>query len=248
MFKTTFWILFSWLFITACQPYTHLVKAENVYKQLNASADVDSSISNLINPYKVQIESKMNSVIGQAAKALTKDQPESTLGNWITDLMHQKGEEFLKQKIDFAVLNYGGLRVPYLPKGDITIGHIFELMPFDNLITIVEIKGSDLMDLFHLMVKNGGWPLSKQVKIVGQGKKAIDVLIHGQKIDPERLYSFVTNDYMADGGDNCWFLKDKKHISTGILLRNAMVEFVQEETKAGRQLDATLTERLFILK
>lgn len=248
MFKTIVLSLYCVLFFIACQPQTHFVKSDNHYQEIKDAEGEDASITEMIAPYKKEVEKEMNTVIGKAANTLTKVQPESTLGNWATDLVHQKCEDYLKRKIDFAVLNYGGLRIPSLPKGSITKGKIFELMPFDNLLVVVEIKGKDLPALFNHIVAKGGWPISKQVKITGHRDKAVDVRINGRKVENDRTYSFATNNYIANGGDDCSFLKDKKQIATGVLFRDAIIEYVEEETKAGRALDAKLEKRIFILK
>ena len=248
MYKSIVFGFLGLFFLVACQPQTHLVKSDHQYLSVKDVDKEDASITALIQPYKEQVAEEMNTVIGETAKMLTKEQPESTLGNWATDLVHQQCEQYLKQKVDFAVLNYGGLRLPSLPKGKITKGKIFELMPFDNLLVVLEIKGSDLMDLFHHIAVNGGWPLSKQVKITTQKNKAIDVKINGQKIDKKRLYYVATNDYIANGGDKCSFLEDKKQLPTGKRFRDAILEFVEAETKAGRKLDAQLEQRIFVLK
>lgn len=248
MFKTTFLSLCCVLFFIACQPQTHFVQSDNRYEEIKDIKAEDASITEMIAPYKKEVEKEMNTIIGEAAKKLTKAQPESTLGNWATDLVHQKCEDYLKRKIDFAVLNYGGLRIPSLPKGSITKGKIFELMPFDNLLVVIEIKGKDLPALFNHIAMKGGWPVSKQIKMTGHRDKAVDVHINGRKIENDRTYYVATNNYIANGGDNCTFLKDKKQISTGVLFRNAIIEFVKEETAAGRKLDAALENRIFVLK
>ncbi|BDS12670.1 5'-nucleotidase C-terminal domain-containing protein [Aureispira anguillae] len=248
MFKSTFLSLCCILLFGACQPQTHLVKSDHHYQEVKELEGKDPAITAMIAPYKKELEEDMNAVIGETAKMLTKAKPESTLGNWAADLVHKKCEDYLKRKIDFAVLNYGGLRIPSLPAGSITKGKLFELMPFDNLLVVVEMKGSELIALFNHIATNEGWPISRQVKMTAHRNKAIDVRINGRKVEKDRVYSLATNDYIANGGDKCSFLKDKKQIATGVLFRNAIIEFVEEETKAGRKLDANLEKRIFILK
>ncbi len=248
MFKYTTLTLLCWVFLAACQPHTHFVKSDNQYNEIKELKEEEASIVELIEPYKKDMEVEMNTVIGQTAKMLTKVQPESTLGNWTADLIHKKCVDYIGQKIDFAVFNFGGLRIPSLPKGDVTKGKIFELMPFDNLLVVLEMKGSELPDLFNHIAANGGWPISKHIKMTVHGDKAVDVRINGKKVDDKKTYTFATNDYIANGGDKCSFLKDKKQIPTAVVFRDAILEFVQEETKAGRKLDANLEDRVFILK
>lgn len=248
MLKSTFFSLCCFFFFVSCQPQTHFVKSDHKYQEIKALEAEDASVSDLIAPYKKEMAKEMDTVIGEMAKMLTKGHPESTLGNWAADLVHQKCEGYLNRKVDFAVLNYGGLRISSIPKGPITKGKIFELMPFDNLLVVIEMKGSELRDLFDRIAVKNGWPVSKQIEMTAQRNKAVDVRINGQKIENDKIYSFATNDYIANGGDKCTFLKDKKQIPTGVLLRDAMLEYVQEQTKAGKKLDANLSKRIFVLK
>ena len=248
MLKSTFFSLCCFLFFVSCQPQTHLVKSDSKSQEIKVLEAEDASVSELIAPYKKDMAKEMNTVIGEMAKMLTKAQPESTLGNWAADLSHQKCEGYLDRKIDFAVLNYGGLRITSIPKGPVTKGKIFELMPFDNLLVVIEMKGSELRALFNLIAVKGGWPMSKHIEMTAHRNKAVDLKINGQEVENDKIYSFATNDYIANGGDKCTFLKDKKQIPTGVLLRDAMLEYVEEQTKAGKKLDANLSKRIFVLK
>jgi 2',3'-cyclic-nucleotide 2'-phosphodiesterase (5'-nucleotidase family) len=248
MNKFLFISSFFLLFFIACTPQTHLVKSDNQYKEIKELSEEDSSVNELIAPYKKDIGNEMNKVIGSLVKMFSKAQPESTMTNWAADLTHKKCEDYLDRKIDFAVLNYGGLRIPSIPAGEVTKGKIFELMPFENFLVVVEMTGAELRDLFNHMAAKGGWPVSKHIKLTFHGDKAVDLRINGRKVEKDRVYSFATIDYIANGGDSCSFLKGKKQSATGVLFRDAIIEFIQEETAAGRKLDAEVEDRIFILK
>jgi len=248
MFKLSIVAVVSALFFTACQPQTHVVKSDHQYQEIKEGAQSDAAVEEMIAPYKKEVEREMTSVIGYTAKMLTKAKPESTLGNWAADLVHTQCERYLKQKVDFAVLNYGGLRIPSLPKGAVTKGKIFELMPFDNTLVVLEMKGSELGALFHHIAAKGGWPISKHLQLKVRNGKALDATIGGQKILKEQVYRIATNDYIANGGDKCTFFKGKPQIQTNKLFRDAIIEFVEAETKAGKKLDANIEDRILVLK
>ena len=77
----------------------------------------------------------------------------------MTNAMKIMAEKKFETHVDAAFINYGGIR-SYLPKGDITIGRIFELMPFDNLIVLQEIKGDTLLSFLNFIAERNGWPIS----------------------------------------------------------------------------------------
>ena len=61
-------------------------------------------------------------------------------------------EEMIKRQslnVDFVVLNYGGLRIQSMAAGPITMSKVYELMPFDNTLVVVDLLGSELNDLFY---------------------------------------------------------------------------------------------------
>ena len=66
-------------------------------------------------------------------------------------LPQSETERLLGEPVDFAVINYGGMRIPAIPKGPITRGKIFELMPFDNLLVVVRLDVSILTQFINHM-------------------------------------------------------------------------------------------------
>ena len=54
-----------------------------------------------------------------------------------------------------SVVNMGSLRAPVL-KGDITVGTIFQLMPFENELVILYLRGSEIIKLFNIFALEGG--------------------------------------------------------------------------------------------
>ena len=204
----------------------------------------DQEMNQIIDPYKTQLEKDMNQVIGFATRSLTKHQPESTLGNWIADIIYQKGCDYYEQSIDMAFQNYGGIRIQDLPDGAITKSHIFELMPFDNMLVILEVDAENLIKLFNRIAAYGGWPVSRQVKFEIKNGHPENIRINNQPIDKNRIYKVGLPDYIANGGDKCFFLKDLKRTTLNIMVRDAIIEYVVEETKRGNSLNAKLEGRI----
>lgn len=247
--KISFLIVYLMLFVLACQPRVHFVKLAQQSRPITeASSSTDTSVLAIIEPYKQIISDEMSSVIGHVAQDLIKSKPASNMTNWLADLCFEQCEAYTQQKLDFAVLNYGGLRIASIPAGPLTKGKVFELMPFENFLVVVEMTGAELNDLFHHIASKGGWPISKQVKLVIHGNKAIDVRIKNKKVYLDQKYRFATIDYIANGGDNCAFLKDKKRWATGVLFRDAILQHSEAAFAKGQSIESKVDERVFILK
>lgn len=235
-------LIFCLLFSLSCKTNTFLSKVENNSIRTEKNLEEDKNITELIAPYKVKLDAKMNKVIGSAAQTLSKTRPESLLGNWTADAIHKKAQDYYGQPIDFAYTNYGGLRIPAIPKGDITVGKIFELMPFDNMLVVLEMDAAALEELFTMIAARGGDPISSHVRMSLAAPK--EALINNKPLDKNKIYKMATTDYLANGGDKLFFLKKRPRTSLDKLMRDALREHVEETTKAGKMIDANLEGRM----
>lgn len=214
--------------------------------QADKKPNTDAAIEQMIKPYRMQVDSKMNQVIGQSARVLSKDKPESLLGNWVADLILKKSEAYYEAPIDLAIVNYGGLRIPSIPQGDITTGKIFELMPFDNMMVVITVNGGVVRQLFELILNNGGWPISHTVRIEASGNQLTKAMINGALLQDDKMYKIALSDFVANGGDKCFFFKGIPQENLDILMRDMMIEFVKEQNAAGQLLDAKIEGRIII--
>ena len=203
----------------------------------------DSSFINFLSSYKDSISRSMNEVIGFSLHGLYKHQPESALGNFMADAMKEAAEKVFATKVDVAFINYGGIR-SYLPKGDITKGRLYELMPFDNLIVLQQMKGGILLRFLHHIAEEGGWPAAGLTMTINKDKQAVYVMINGKPLDEEQTYTVANVDYIANGGSNCSMLKAIPQLSKGYLLRDALIEHVIAFTKQGKSIDAQIQYRM----
>ncbi len=218
---------------------------QNYSMTTEESLSEDSSMVALLAPYKVEMEAKMGVVLGHADQELLKQKPESTLGNWVADVTHKKCEAYLGEPIDFAVGNYGGMRIFRLAPGPITRGKIFELMPFDNNLVVMTIKGSLVQLLLARIAEAGGWPISYSVRMKIEEGKPQDILINGKALEENRIYKVGLTDFVANGGDQCFFLEEAPRINLKKKLRDAMMEVVAEEEAKGKGINAQLEGRIY---
>ncbi len=237
------------LLILTFQNCKTLQPAKTAYQNYSMSTEEgmeeDSAMVALLAPYKVQMEAEMGVVLGRSDQELLKQRPESTLGNWVADVTHRQCEKYLGEPIDFAVGNYGGMRISRLPPGPITKGKIFELMPFDNSLVVMTIKGSVVQLLLTRIAEAGGWPISYPVRMKIVDGKATNILIDGKALDPNRTYKVGLTDFVANGGDQCFFLMEEARVDLKKKLRDVMMEVVEEEYAKGKGISAQLEGRIY---
>lgn len=234
-------LLAAFFLLSAChRPYYIQEHHDQFYSVKSDKAD--SGFVNMLAPYKKSMDAQMQVVIGHADTTLYKAQPESTLGNFLADAELRTAKKSNKDVVA-AVANYGGIRVPYISAGDITLGRIYELMPFDNMLVIAEIPG-DVMKHFcdHIAVAKG-WPVSG-IRFDIAGKEAKNIYINGSPLDERRTYKIAVNDYMANGGDNCDFLVPLKKETTNIFIRDALIDYVKELEQQHQPLHPKIENRL----
>ena len=182
-----------------------LGSAEPKYELITVDSHWDGRISRpmqeLIDRYKPGVDSLMTLWVGTTEQAMP-DNSERLL-NFFTDFVLTRGRE-IAPKVDLAIANKGGLRAS-LPQGKFSKGQIINMLPFRNYVTVLDVKGSDLIDIFDVMAATHGNGVSANVSAKysrnGNDYRATDVLIDGRPINPDRTYRVATIDYLAKGGD-----------------------------------------------
>lgn len=215
----------------------------NTRIKADSIGEEDARLKAMIAPYKLKLDSLMNIRIMEASADLKKEQPEGALGNMVCDLL-------MKYTIrngnhpDFCILNNGGLRVPTIYAGSVYIRTVYELMPFDNQLVMLKIKGSKCVELFNLIAQNNGVPVSG-LRMLIQNNQASNVLVQGNSFDINKDYWVLTSDYLANGGDNAEALKNPiETIDLKEKIRDVLIAQMKEMYYNGETLQATKDGRI----
>ncbi|MBK8701015.1 MAG: 5'-nucleotidase C-terminal domain-containing protein [Saprospiraceae bacterium] len=189
----------------------------------------DTAVVRIIQPYKNALDGKMNEVVGYNAAELVKGKPSSTMTNWMADGVREGYEIISGKKVDVALQNYGGIRINSLAAGDITVGKMYEVMPFENYLVVMECSGEVLLKLLNRVALYGGWPISRGSGFVMRDSMAAAVVINQKPLDLQATYTLALPDYVANGGDDCSFLKDLPREDTGLLVRDILIAYVRNK-------------------
>lgn len=186
---------------------------------------------------------------------------ETNLGDLITDsMMWQilKDADSLAVPAEnvVAVTNGGGIRA-WIHKGDITKNNVFTVLPFGNTMTVVYVKGADLLEALEASTyctpgAVGGFPQIAGMKITVDttaqydanaetypnstyyGPKSINRVtideVNGKPFDPNATYAVATNNFTAAGGDTYYaFARSEGSIDTGYTLDTILMDYIKEE-------------------
>ena len=111
------------LLLVSCSPTYTLQSHDD--EVIEVQSPIDSTVLAIITPYQNKIKDQMSEVLTYTKNDLEKGRPQSTIGNFVTDLCLNYADAHI------CVMNNGGLRTT-ISKGGITRGKLYELMPFDN--------------------------------------------------------------------------------------------------------------------
>jgi 2',3'-cyclic-nucleotide 2'-phosphodiesterase (5'-nucleotidase family) len=233
----THYIALLGVLLFSCKvPYKAVSDTTTLYRVEGRSPDAATEIQQFLQPFHDSIDQRMSEVIGYADGDFVKMQPSGSLGSLVADAMLDAAR-LQNQKVKGAICNYGGIRIPSMMKGDITVGKMYEMLPFENELVIVEVSGAVLHKWLSHIEVSGGWPIARTydyeiLEVEDGGGPGISTYLTLEKgIEDDSLYYFATNDYVANGGDNCEFLKACKKINTGLLIRDVMIRYTRERKR-----------------
>ncbi|MGJ5642094.1 5'-nucleotidase C-terminal domain-containing protein [Formosa sp. S-31] len=209
-----------------------LVKIEGNQIEISDSLKLDQDLSDFIKPYHDHLKKELDSVLAYSPQTYTKDDGEynTAIGNLIADIIYEEGNPVFKSRtghdIDLVILNHGSIRAP-ISKGNITLSTAYEIMPFENNIVVVAVKGKNIIDATRYLSKSKkAHPISKLKLAINSNQDILEASINGKNIDQEKTYYVATNDYLYNGGDHMTFFKPND--SAYILhykVRNAMIDY-----------------------
>jgi 2',3'-cyclic-nucleotide 2'-phosphodiesterase (5'-nucleotidase family) len=231
MRKGLYFILFVF---SACAPRSVILVTSTNLKS-DTSVKPNKAMVSFIQPYKSGMQKYTALVVGKTDTSFNAERPCGSLGNLCSDFLLNWGDSLLNAvkscKVDMAVLNNGGLRNS-LPKGEINLGHMLELMPFENEAIVLKLRGTAVDSLFRHIIGRGGEPVSG-LKLEIQENGNYLAFIQGKPFDINREYYIATSDYLCQGGDGFSMLKNASDVWPGKLkMRDVFVRRIFAETAA----------------
>lgn len=208
------------------------------------------TMRDFILPYKTRLDSMMNMVVNDCPETMTKGRPQSLLGNFTADALLAEGSRIYGHKMDLSIMNNGGLRSD-IDSGQVTIGDLYKVYPFENTLCILEMKGKDVQDLMYSLAGQGLDALGGcqvTIQTIENRTRYKQALIEGKAIDPERIYYVATIDYLAEGNSGMSALtRAVKTSDMQITLRDMMIHYVKELRRQGVSVSSQIDDRVIVL-
>lgn len=234
----------------SCGTGYHVTGIEGKSVAINAEySDLDSELIGYISDKKEDIVEEMAPVVCVASAPLVSESRSfNPLANVISDVIRDGAAEIEGKEIDFAIINVGGLRRD-IPKGNVTVGTVFELLPFMNTLCVMNMDGEAMNELFEQIALVGGEGVSGgTVLTISKDGKLLDAKINGKSVEPERVYRVATIDYIAEGNDGLEAFKKAtgKVYPEDALLRDMFMRYLKKLNEEGKMLDPKNDIRIIV--
>ncbi|MFP9114371.1 5'-nucleotidase C-terminal domain-containing protein [Flavobacterium sp. RHBU_3] len=223
--------------IFSCAPKQHISRIEG--KQLPVSSEyvAVTEIEDYIKPFREHIDKDLDSVLAYCPETMDKFKTingwQTTIGNFEADVVFDKADKLMMQRysqhLDVALLNHGGIR-SILPKGNITARNAYEIMPFENSLVVIALKGTQIFEMAQYILKEKKpHPLSGMEIHIGADGSMKSVTVQGKGVIATKTYLVATNDYLSNGGDSMtFFAAGTQKYDLDYKLRNLFIDYFKE--------------------
>ncbi len=222
--------------VTACrQAPPRLQRLEAGQIRLDPTLAPDDSVAAFIKPYHDHVNEVLDTPLAYAPAELNKKDGDlnSSLGNLMADIVLEQADSLSHRQtgigVDFTLLNFGGIR-SIISAGPVTERTSYEVMPFENTIYLVSMRGKAIRDLVSFLVADRtAHPIAGMQIVLNADGSLQSVNIGGEPFDEERTYLVATSNYLVSGGNGMEFFNQATDArDTGYRIRNAMTDFFRQ--------------------
>jgi 2',3'-cyclic-nucleotide 2'-phosphodiesterase (5'-nucleotidase family) len=235
------------------RPNTTQARPETRARLLTVDSSIpdDPEVLKIIAPYEDKVR-QLSKVIGLLEGGLSKTGVGGgSLGNFVTDAIRAQAEAKLGKPIVLAMVNNGGLRKNEIAAGELRASDIFELLPFENALILLDVTGAQLTKILQVVTRDAQSGARIQFKWNDRDRpefisgKLVDANGKEQEIDPNQTYTIITIDYLMSlkSGVYAILQEGKNPTPLNLTIRDAVMNYVKAETAAGRPVRSVVDNR-----
>ncbi|MCA0927564.1 bifunctional metallophosphatase/5'-nucleotidase [Ruegeria profundi] len=239
----------------------NLTSAEGEPILLDASVEPDAEIAARVAEMGAPIEETKKKVVASSAAAIEGDRAvcrvqECEMGNLVADAMLARVAD---QGVQLAIANSGGLRAS-IDSGEVTMGEVLTVLPFQNTLSTFEISGQGVIDALENGVSQveevkgrfpqvAGMTFTWDPSVAPNEGRITEVMVADGDgfvpIDPAATYLVVTNNYVRNGGDGYHMFEgnDKNAYDFGPDLADVTAEYLAENAPYQPYVDGRIKQK-----
>jgi 2',3'-cyclic-nucleotide 2'-phosphodiesterase (5'-nucleotidase family) len=198
----------------------------------------DSLISAHLDSYRDGYNDVMGIPVALVVETLRLGQPESSFGNLLSDVIRFRAAREMKTYVHIGLINNDSIKLN-LNRGPLTLGDLYEMMPYDNHLVILTLTGDQVVKLANRIAELGGEPVSGiRMRIVNS--RAMGLLVNSETVRPDGQYFVATSNYLAGGGGGLFPVlteaKERNEMSD-LLIREIYREYFNNLRELNPQMD-----------
>ena len=196
-----------------------------------------------------------NKVVANTAEAIDGERGscravECAMGNIIADAMLDRVKD---QGIEIALANGGGIRAS-IDAGDVTMGEVLTVLPFQNTLSTFQVSGATILEALENGVSQHEEGAGRFLQVAGMkytfdvampaGERISDVMVGDAPIDPAKIYGVVSNNFVRNGGDGFVMFRDAANAyDFGPDLADVTAEYMAQMGPVTPMLDGRITQK-----
>ncbi len=212
-------------------PINFTPKKEKSYRILGPF-DEDPEVLARLKPYEEKVSALLGRVVGEVTEPAgerKKGWLDRPFPNLVADAIRWKSGA------DCAIQNTGGVRTRLDP-GPVTVNDVLTMLPFDNNVFVVKLRGRTILDVLKHSVftieerpRTFGAVSGMEVVIAPRSDKILSVEINGRPLVEEKVYKVAINSYMFQRGDGyVQFADNEGVIDLGFKYSQPLIDFLEE--------------------
>ncbi|MFS4582986.1 bifunctional metallophosphatase/5'-nucleotidase [Phaeobacter sp. C3_T13_0] len=222
---------------------------------LDASVTEDATAVARVAELAKPLEELRNKVVTTINEPLGGDRAvcraqECSMGTLITDAMLARVAD---QGIQVAIQNGGGIRAS-IDAGEVTMGEVLTVLPFQNTLSTFEVSGATLVAALENGVSKLEEGAGRFPQVAGMtytldasqpaGSRISDVMVAGAPIEMDTVYGVVSNNYVRNGGDGYKMFRDAANAyDFGPDLADVTAEYLAENAPYKPYTDGRISQK-----
>ena len=231
----------------------NVMSAEGEPILLDASVEAAPEIVARVEELSVPLEELRNEVVARSETAIDGERESCRaegceMGVLIAEAMLDRVKD---QGIEVAIQNGGGIRAS-IDGGEVTMGEVLTVLPFQNTLSTFRVDGATLVAALENGVSQIEEGAGRFPQVAGMsyafdpaaepGSRVSDVMVGSERVDPEKMYGVVSNNYVRNGGDGySMFVDAEDAYDYGPDVADVMAEYLADQGPYTPMTDDRIT-------
>lgn len=235
MLNRLYQLLFILLIFSGCS----VLKPIDAFERLDYP-NPDSEIAAILEIYRPGVDEVMGKPIAVVKDTLLFGQPEGALGNMAADALRYRAALELRKFVHLGIIGEGSFKTFFLP-GTLTLGDVYEFMPYENHLVILELKGDKIIELIDQVAAVGGAPVSGARFRIDEDNRARGLLVNAEVVDLDKRYLVATSSWVANGGDQFPALwNPESRVDVELSVKELYVDFFEGRSELYSERDGRI--------